>query len=77
MQQRLPRALLVVLMLIVILTFMGSLYLESEKLALLQAHPIMVNLISGVVGFSSGLLVLSIGLNWFIDRQSCKRGSMP
>jgi len=67
--RRIPRSLILVLATIAVLSFAVSLYLEFRQLNFLQAHPIMVNLISGVVGFSSGFLTLSIGVNWFLERQ--------
>ncbi len=64
-----PRALLVGLALLALTSFSVSVYLEFHELDYLQSHPIMVNLISGVVGFSSGFLTLSIVINWLIERK--------
>jgi hypothetical protein len=44
-------------------------YLEWFQLEFLDKHPITVNLISGVVGFSSGVLTVALGVNWFIERE--------
>lgn len=69
MTGRIPKSLIVALALMGITSLGASIYLESRQLAFLQAHPIMVNLISGVVAFSFGFLALSLGVNWFLQRQ--------
>jgi hypothetical protein len=50
-------------------SFATSIYLEQYHLDFLQNHPISVNLISGVVGFSTGLLVIGLGFNFLVERD--------
>ncbi|MFI7519146.1 hypothetical protein [Micromonospora globbae] len=58
------------------ISFALSMYLENWQLKFLEAHPITVNLISGVVGFSTGILVVGVGFNWMIDRERLAKLSM-
>lgn len=73
MNRPLPRLLLVLLGVGATLSFIASLYLESRYLGFLQNHPIMVNLISGVVGFCSASLAVAVGFNWFIRRSNKRK----
>ncbi|WP_033262622.1 hypothetical protein [Amycolatopsis vancoresmycina] len=65
-----PRLLLLLLGAGAVLSFAASLYLEAHYLGFLQNHPIMVNLISGVVGFCTASLVVAVGFNWFVRRSN-------
>jgi hypothetical protein len=69
MGQKLPRSLIFALACFAMVSFAASLYLESFQLAFLQNHPISVNLLSGVVGFSCATLVVGIGFNWIRARK--------
>lgn len=69
MHRRLPQRVVVVLGCVAVLSFAVSMYLENYQLEYLQRHPISVNLISGVVGFSVGLLVIGLGFNWLATRD--------
>ncbi|MEV4805292.1 hypothetical protein AB0K18_35285 [Nonomuraea sp. NPDC049421] len=51
------------------LSFCLSVHLEQNHLDYLDRHPIMVNLISGVVGFSTATLVISVGFNWYAGKE--------
>ncbi|WP_214412055.1 hypothetical protein [Sphaerisporangium fuscum] len=73
---RLPKSLLIALSLVSIGSFACSLYLEATRLDFLQAHPIMVNLISGVVGFSTAAVVVGVGFNWYTTRIHAGRHSI-
>jgi len=69
MSQRLPRVLLRWLAIVAVVSFAGSMYLENWQLDLLQNHPISVNLLSGIVGFSTATLVIAVGFNWIFERE--------
>jgi hypothetical protein len=71
--QRAPRTFLVLLFIGFMLSFGFSQYMEGRHLGWLQAHPISVNLISGVVGFCGGFLTLAIVYNWFVERDTLRR----
>ncbi|MEV4889603.1 hypothetical protein AB0K48_09455 [Nonomuraea sp. NPDC055795] len=70
---RLPKTVVAVL----IATFLASItiacYMEVYYLELLQKHPIMVNLLSGVIGYSflGGCVV--VGINWYTDIHRSSR----
>jgi hypothetical protein len=53
-----------------IMSFTFSLYLEIFHLILLQEHPVMVNLLSGIVGFSTATVVIGVGFNWYTKKHS-------
>lgn len=69
MAHKLPKSLIVILSLIAATSLLASMYLELYELEFLQQHPISVNLMSGVVGFSTGIVVIAVGFNWFISRE--------
>ncbi|GAA1382533.1 hypothetical protein [Catellatospora chokoriensis] len=69
MSQKAPRSLVRALTVLLILSFATSMYLEQRHLQWLQAHPISVNLMSGVVGFSATILVVALVFNWFAERE--------
>jgi hypothetical protein len=52
------------------LSFIVSMYLDWIRPDLLAPHPITVNLVSGIVGFSAATLVIALGFNWFIRRDA-------
>lgn len=70
MPPKLPRPLLLALVIISITSFTLSLYVEIYHLPFLQNHPIMANLLSGVVGFSTAAIVVGIGFNRFHVRAN-------
>lgn len=70
MSRRAPRVVLWTLVFVLISSFALSVYLEQRALPWLQDHPIMVNLLSGVVGFSAAFLVVALVFNWFAERES-------
>jgi hypothetical protein len=77
---KLPRGLIFILALTAAGSFALSMYLENYHLAFLQNHPISVNLISGVVGFSTAALVVSIGFKWWArleEQTRIQRALMP
>ena len=53
-----------------------SLYLEFWQLAILQAHPILVNLLSGAVGFCFGVPVLSLFINRVVESSMERRDAL-
>jgi len=59
MSARLPRKLTVLLLSAGLVLLAVSVYLEITELDLLQRHPILVNLLSGAVGFCFGVVALS------------------
>jgi hypothetical protein len=69
MGQRLPRGAVITLVLLAIGSFAFSMYLEQYQLVFLQTHPISVNLLSGVTGFSVGLLTLGLAFGWLKERE--------
>jgi hypothetical protein len=68
--RKLPKKLIALLAVTSIFSFLGSLYLEGYEYPFLAVHPILVNLISGVVGFSTGILVIALGFNYIIERDA-------
>jgi hypothetical protein len=64
MQQRLPPSVIRALAAVAALTFLAGLCLEQTALDFLQRHPYIVNLLSGLTGFSISALVVAI----FFDR---------
>ncbi|MFF4620207.1 hypothetical protein [Nonomuraea jabiensis] len=68
-----PNSLLVTLAVLSATSFLGALYLEHTQLDFLLGHPIMVNLISGVIGFSTAAVVVGAGFNWYAKRAHASR----
>ena len=60
MDQKAPPALLRILFATAALSFGLSMYLEQRQLDWLQRHPISANLLTSVVGFATGGLVVAI-----------------
>jgi hypothetical protein len=75
MGQRVPKSFLIILAILLVLSAFGAYMLEEHQLTWLQAHPISVNLISGVVGFCAGFLTLAVVYNWFLDKDNIERVS--
>jgi hypothetical protein len=73
MIQELPKKLLVGVAIVGVLLFAASFWLEAEYLAVLQNHPIMVNLMSGLVAFCFGVLTIGAGFNWLVAMQERRR----
>jgi len=57
--------------------FALSLYLEANQAEWLKNHPIMVNLISGLVGFPVATLTAAIFFNWLVDLDQARRLHRP
>ena len=72
MDQKAPPALLRVLFAIAVLAFGLSMYLEQRQLAWLQRHPISTSLLTSVVGFATGGLVVAIFFNWIRERDRAR-----
>ncbi|GIG63482.1 hypothetical protein Lfu02_78540 [Longispora fulva] len=68
MSPKLPRSVVVTLLLTGMLLLGVSTWLELEHLDLLSSHPIYVNLLSGAVGFCFGVLALSAVLTRIVER---------
>ncbi|NUT22501.1 MAG: hypothetical protein HOV77_25295 [Hamadaea sp.] len=67
MSVRLPRSVLITLVTLGTLLLALSVYLELCHLELLSRHPILVNLLSGMVGFCFGVVALSAVLASVLD----------
>ncbi|HEX8346963.1 MAG TPA: hypothetical protein VF657_19830 [Actinoplanes sp.] len=48
-------------------------YLEVVHLQALQSHPIMTNLLSGLIAFPCASLAVALGFNWFTERERLAR----
>ncbi|MVU83823.1 hypothetical protein GPX89_42165 [Nocardia sp. ET3-3] len=72
MEQKAPPALLRVLFATAVLSFALSMYLEQRQLDWLQRHPISVDLLSSVVGFATGGLVVAVVFNWIRERHHAR-----
>lgn len=72
MDQKAPPALLRILFATAVLTFGLSMYLEQRQLDWLQRHPISANLLTSVVGFATGGLVVAIFFNWIRERDRAR-----
>jgi hypothetical protein len=57
--------------------FALSLYLEANETEWLKSHPIMVNLISGLVGFPVATLTAAIFFNWLVTMDKARRLHRP
>ncbi|MBB5077013.1 hypothetical protein [Nonomuraea endophytica] len=77
MDQNAPRALLRILAVIAVVSFGLSMYMEQFQLAWLQQHPITVNLLSSVIGFASGGLVVALFINRIKDRDVARTRHEP
>lgn len=74
MPLKLPKGLLYALGLVAVVSFVAGMLLEQYQLDFLQAHPISVNLISSLIGFSTGALVVGYGFNWLSTRYALREG---
>jgi hypothetical protein len=63
MPPQLPKSLIAALSALSVVSFGTSMYLEQFRLGFLQSHPISVNLLSGVVGFSTAALMAGVVFN--------------
>ena len=72
MDQKAPPALLRILFAIAVLAFGLSMYLEQRQLDWLQRHPISTSLLTSVVGFATGGLVVAIFFNWIRERDRAR-----
>jgi hypothetical protein len=70
--QQAPPALLRILFATAVLTFGLSMYLEQRQPDWLQQHPISTNLLTSVVGFATGGLVVAIFFNWIRERDRAR-----
>src|SRR5215510_8965466 len=52
-------------------------YLEQAQLDWLQRHPITVNLLTSVVGFATGGLVVAVFFNWIRERDKARQLHEP
>jgi hypothetical protein len=77
MDQRAPRLLLWAMAVLAAGAFALSLYLEANQADWLKSHPIMVNLISGLVGFPVATLTAAIFFNWLVDMDKARRLHQP
>jgi hypothetical protein len=50
-----------------------GIYFEAFHLQVLQSHPIMTNLISGLIAFPCASLVVALGFSWFTERERLTR----
>ncbi|WP_336205236.1 hypothetical protein [Nonomuraea sp. LPB2021202275-12-8] len=66
----LPTRLIIALTAVSVTSFTFSLYLEIFHLNLLQEHPVMVNLLSGIVGFSTATVVIGVGFNRYTKKHA-------
>jgi hypothetical protein len=70
--QKAPPALLRILFAIAVVAFGLSMYLEQRQLDWLQRHPISSNLLTSIVGFATGGLVVAIFFNWIRERDRAR-----
>jgi hypothetical protein len=77
MDQKAPRSLLWAMALLAVSAFALSLYLEANQAGWLKSHPIMVNLISGMVGFPIATLTAAVFFNWLVDVDKARRLHRP
>jgi hypothetical protein len=71
---RLPLSLIIILAVAALVSSFFAVYAENEHLDFLQNHPIVTNLISGIVGFSFASLTVAIVFNSFVSRSRLKTG---
>jgi hypothetical protein len=77
MDQKAPRLLLWAMAALAAGAFALSLYLEANQADWLKNHPIMVNLVSGLVGFPVATLTAAIFFNWLVDMDKARRLHRP
>ena len=76
LQQRLPPSVMRALGTVAILTFLAGVCLEQAALGFLQRHPYIVNLLSGMTGFSASALVVAVLFNRAITADRAGRWKM-
>jgi hypothetical protein len=77
MDQKAPRSLLWSMALLAAAAFVFSVYLEANQAEWLKSHPIMVNLISGMIGFPVATLTAAVFFNWLVDMDKARRLHRP
>ncbi|WP_412537767.1 hypothetical protein R8Z50_18060 [Longispora sp. K20-0274] len=77
MDQKAPPALLRILFVIAVVSFGVGMYLEQRQLDWLGRHPISANLLTSVIGFATGGLVVAIFFNWIRERDQARRLHEP
>lgn len=65
----LPKRLILGLGVTAVFFLIVGLYAEVFHLQKLQGHPVMTNLLSGLIAFPCASLVIAIGFNWFAERE--------
>jgi hypothetical protein len=70
--QKAPPALLRILFATAVVALGLSMYLEQRQLDWLQRHPVSANLLTSVVGFATGGLVVAIFFNWIRERDRAR-----
>jgi hypothetical protein len=69
MTGKLPKRLMLGLGAGAALFLMFGVYVETFQLEVLQDHPILTNLLSGLIAFPCATLAIALGLNWFVQRE--------
>ena len=72
MPQRLPKTLIAALALAAFTSLAFSVYMEQYHLNMLQDHPVLTNLLSGLTGFSFASLAVAVGFSWFVAKEKIK-----
>jgi hypothetical protein len=66
---RLPKRLMLGLGVAAVLFLILGAYAETFQLRILQEHPILTNLLSGLIAFPCASLAIAFGFNWFVERE--------
>ncbi|MEO3861299.1 hypothetical protein [Acrocarpospora sp. B8E8] len=66
---KLPKSLILTLMAVGTVLILISVCLELGYLDLLQSHPILVNLLSGAIGFCWVSVFVATAINWYASRH--------
>lgn len=73
MPPRLPRSVAWSLLAIALSSFLAGVGWERFAAGTMQAHPYLVNLLSGLTGFSTSALVVTLGVDRFLRRDHVRR----
>ncbi|MGB2568440.1 hypothetical protein ACPFP2_08320 [Micromonospora citrea] len=73
MPPRLPRSVAGSLFVIALSSFLAGVGWERFAAGTMQEHPYLVNLLSGLTGFSTSALVVTLGVNRFLRRDHVRR----